>query len=121
MFVVLTVGGMIQGLDMNQASASLGSRIGEHGLFGGLAEWFGGFKARNGAVPFMEVVRGTVPWLAARSVSGVMILIGHIAFFILVVRSVHAWGRQRTEPAMFHERDRAELEELMRRLGDREP
>lgn len=121
MFVVLTAGGMIQGLEMNQASASLGSRIDEHGLFGGLSAWFDGFKERNGAVPFMEIVRGTLPWLAARSLSGVMILIGHVAFFVLVVRSVHAWGRQRKEPAMFYEEDRAEFDELMRRMEDREP
>jgi len=113
MFVVLTIGGMIQGFDLNQASASLGSLIEEHGFWGGLGEWFGGFEARNGAVPFMETVRGTVPWLVARSVSGVLILLGHVAFFVLVVRNVHAWGRQRFEPAIFHEEDKAEYDRLM--------
>jgi cbb3-type cytochrome oxidase subunit 1 len=53
----------------------------------------------------MEIVRGTVPWLVARSVSGVMILIGHVAFFILMVMNVHAWGRERFGPTLFQRRD----------------
>jgi len=104
MFAVLSLGGMIQGFEMNQASASLGSLIEEHGLFGGFHEFFAGFKAQNGAVPFLEIVDGTKPWLVLRSISGLLILAGHFAFLILVVRNVHAWGKQRFGgPTLFRE------------------
>jgi cytochrome c oxidase cbb3-type subunit 1 len=101
MFFGLSIGGFIQGFEMNQASASFASLVEEHGLFGGTREFFAGFTARNGAVPFMETVEGTKGWLHLRSVSGVMLLIGHVAFFILVVMNVHAWGRQRFGPTLF--------------------
>ncbi len=104
MFLVLSIGGMIQGFEMNQASASLGSLMDEHGFFGGVYEFFGGFEVQNGAVPFLDIVAGTIPWLVLRSLTGVLILVGHVAFVILVVRNVHAWGKQRRGgPTLFHE------------------
>jgi cytochrome c oxidase cbb3-type subunit 1 len=106
MFLVLSIGGMIQGFEMNQASESIGSAIDKHGLFSGIAEWFGGFKARNGAVPFMEIVRGQVPWLVMRSITGVLLFVGHVAFLILMIMNVHAWGRTRLGPTLFAARDR---------------
>ncbi len=106
MILVLSVGGLIQGFEMNQASESLGSAIDKHGLFSGIAEWFGGFKARNGAVPFIDIVRGQVPWLVLRSITGVLLFVGHIAFLILMVMNVHAWGRARLGPTLFSARDR---------------
>lgn len=114
MFIVLSIGGLIQGLDLNQANETLGSAMHRDGFFGGLASWVGGFQARNGAVPFMEVVRDTVPWLIARSVSGVLILVGHVAFFALMVMNVHAWGRERLGPTLFARRD----EEYARLMTD---
>ena len=36
----------------------------------------------NPEIEFMETVRNTIPWLQARSVSGVMLTVGHIAFAI---------------------------------------
>lgn len=112
MFAVLTVGGMIQGFEMNQADEPLHVLVAEQGLWGGVKSFFGGFKAQNGAVPFLSIVRGTVPWLALRSLSGVLILVGHTAFFLLVVLNVHAWGRQRRgRPTLFKE-DAEEYEAL---------
>ncbi|MHC4847846.1 MAG: cbb3-type cytochrome c oxidase subunit I [Planctomycetota bacterium] len=105
MFGVLTIGGFIQGFEMNQSSESFATSIDKHGLWEGTKAWFSGFQDRNGAVPFMEIVRGTVPWLIARSVSGVMMLVGHIAFFVLMVMNVHAWGRDRFGPTLFQRRD----------------
>jgi len=113
MFVVLTIGGIIQGLEMNQASEPLGPLMDEHGWWDGLKRWFGGFQERNGAVPFMDIVKGTVPWMVARSVSGAMILVGHVAFFVLVVRNVHAWGRQGRGPAVFHEKYKDEYRRIV--------
>ncbi|MHC4339242.1 MAG: cbb3-type cytochrome c oxidase subunit I [Planctomycetota bacterium] len=113
MFVVLTVGGIIQGFEMNQASEPYGKLVGEHGLVGGTGKFFDGFKSRNGAVPFIDIVKGTRPWLIARTVSGILILIGHAAFFFLVVRNVHAWGRQRFgKPTLFRD-DQADYEKII--------
>ena len=106
MVLVLSFGGLIQGLEMNQASESLGSAVDQHGLFGGFSEWFGGFKARNGAVPFMEIVRGQIPYLVLRSIAGGLLLTGHIAFLVLMVMNVHAWGKTRLGPTLFTRRDR---------------
>ena len=53
MVVALQVGGWIQGLEMN-----------------------------NPEIAFIDAVRNTIPWLQARSVSGIMLTVGHIAFAI---------------------------------------
>jgi cytochrome c oxidase cbb3-type subunit 1 len=55
MIVTLHVGGWIQGLEMN-----------------------------NPEIPFIEVMKGTVPWLKARTISGFFLAIAHIAFAINV-------------------------------------
>jgi cytochrome c oxidase cbb3-type subunit I len=51
--VGLSIGGVIQGLQMN-----------------------------NPEIPFLEVMANTLPWLASRTVSGILMTIGHSAFFI---------------------------------------
>jgi cytochrome c oxidase cbb3-type subunit 1 len=61
MVVALQIGGWIQGLQMNALS--------EEG---------------TPVYTFLEVVENTKPWLWARSISGLMILIGHLAFAINV-------------------------------------
>jgi len=68
MVVALSVAGILQGLAMN-----------------------------NPDVPFGEVVRQTKPWLFARSISGFLLTIGHLAFAVNV-----AWmllGGRRDQPA----------------------
>jgi len=106
MFLVLTIGGFVQSFELNQATVPLSETMDKYGFFGGLKEWIAGFEDRSGTpVPFMEVVKGTVPWLIARSVSGVLILIGHLAFFALMVMNVHHWGRERFGPTLFQRGD----------------
>lgn len=59
MVVALHIGGWIQGLQLNALDSD--------------------------GVPvftFMETVRNTIPWLHARSLSGLLLMIGHTAFFI---------------------------------------
>jgi len=103
-FVCLTVGGLIQGFDLNQAETALWRLVGEQGLTSGIRDWFAGFKAQNGAVPFIDVVKGTIPWLVSRSVAGTLMTIGHVAFFILMAMNFHAWGRPRAgKPTLFRE------------------
>lgn len=49
----LSVGGVIQGLEMN-----------------------------NPEIPFMDVVRNTIPYLFSRSLAGILITVGHVAFAV---------------------------------------
>mgnify|MGYP006268245885 FL=1 len=65
MVVALSVGGWIQGLQMNAMN--------ENGL---------------PAYSFLEVMENTVPWLVARSMSGMLLTIGHIAFGINVLTMI---------------------------------
>ncbi|MCD8481867.1 MAG: cbb3-type cytochrome c oxidase subunit I [Verrucomicrobia bacterium] len=61
MVVALHIGGWIQGLQMNA--------LDEDGV---------------PVFTFIETVRNTVPWLHARSISGLLLMIGHMAFFLNV-------------------------------------
>ncbi len=44
--------------------------------------WIQGMEMNNPEIPFLEVVANTIPWLVSRSVSGCLLAIGHIVFFI---------------------------------------
>ena len=55
----LSIGGILQGIDMNQLDAD-----------------------GNVLYSFLEVMERTVPWLASRTVSGILMTIGHAAFAI---------------------------------------
>ncbi len=44
--------------------------------------WIQGLEMNNPAINFLDVVQNTMPWLKARSVSGVLLLIAHVAFAI---------------------------------------
>ena len=87
MIAALMLGGLVQGLEMNQASDSLANLVGEHGLFEGIGQFIGGLQQQNGAVPFMDIVEGQIPYLVARSFSGILLLMGHLAFAVLMVRN----------------------------------
>lgn len=100
-FVLLTIGGMEQGFELNQAKAGLWSYIRDKGYWDGVLAFFHDFKAKQGTVPFMEVTRNTVPWLWTRSISGIGIAVGHIAFFALMVLNLHGLGRKRVGPTLF--------------------
>jgi cytochrome c oxidase cbb3-type subunit 1 len=65
--------------------------------------WIQGLQMNNPSVPFIEVVRNTIPWLFGRSVAGIVMTIGHVAFAVNI-----AWmlGAKRpagaTAPTLFH-------------------
>ena len=44
--------------------------------------WLQGLAMNNPDIPFLDVVSGTVPWLLSRSVSGILLAVAHLAFFI---------------------------------------
>jgi cytochrome c oxidase cbb3-type subunit 1 len=65
--------------------------------------WIQGTEMNNAAVPFIEVVRHTVPYLILRSVSGIVITIGHFAFAVNVVWMLLARRPDGvTAPTLFH-------------------
>lgn len=102
MFMVLTIAGLIQGYEMNQASEPLGRLIGQHGLLGGTLEFFNGFKQQNGAVAFIDIVRDTIPWLWARTMTGYILLTGHLAFLVLLALNMLGYGKARTGPTLLN-------------------
>jgi cytochrome c oxidase cbb3-type subunit 1 len=44
--------------------------------------WLQGLEMNNASIAFLDVVRHTVPWLFVRSVAGIIITIGHLAFAV---------------------------------------
>jgi cytochrome c oxidase cbb3-type subunit I len=66
--------------------------------------WWQGRMLNNPNVPFGNIVRYLQPYLMLRSVSGVLLTIGHIAFAVLFVMNLAGWGRARTSgPTLFAE------------------
>jgi cytochrome c oxidase cbb3-type subunit 1 len=80
-FVALTFGGWYQGLDLNHAD-----------------------------VPFMTIVRNTLPYLQVRSWAGMLMAAGHLAFALLFAMNLLRFGQQRSGPTLFIDRpDAADL------------
>lgn len=103
MFVALSAGGAIQGLELNQADKPLRTYVAEHGLFPGLVEWTRNFQARSGAVSFQDVMEGTSPWLHARSVSGVLLTVAHLAFAWLLLANLRGKGAATGRPTLLRD------------------
>lgn len=66
--------------------------------------WIQGLEMNNPEIPFLDIVAHTKPWLAARSVAGITIAIGHIAFFInfFWMLLFPAYATNRTGPVLFN-------------------
>ena len=102
MFLGLTIGGVVQGLEWNQAAKPIGQLIDEHGLFGGLSQWFAGFQdQQQNPIPFMTVVREIMPYMWSRSVSGALLFVAHIAFAVLVFWNLFGGGVKRAGTLLF--------------------
>ena len=102
MFLVLTLGGMIQGFEMNQAAKPLGESIHNNGVVQGTLDFFNGFKAKQDQpVAFIATVRDAVPWLWVRTASGVLLFFGHLAFAALVVMNLIGRGGHRQGATLF--------------------
>ncbi len=56
-----------------------------------------GFMLNDPAVPFLDVVRYTLPYLWSRSVAGALMTLGHVAFAVLVARMLLAWRRRHAD------------------------
>ena len=64
--------------------------------------WIQGMEMNNPEIPFLEVVQNTIPWLKARSVSGIFLTVGHIAFAVTFFWMLFAAGavRAKKEPTL---------------------
>ena len=47
--------------------------------------WIQGTEMNNPAIPFLTVVRHTIPWLHARSLSGIILTFAHVIFFVHIM------------------------------------
>lgn len=83
MVISLTVGGIVQGMELNHAQDTLMNLTREHGLVAGIGLFVQGLEERSGVVPFLEIVAGTQPWLILRTIAGMIMVVGHIAFIVL--------------------------------------
>ncbi len=65
-----------------------GSALGIALYWGGLTwgGWLQGRMMNDAAIPFLDIVRFTIPFLWSRSFAGVLMTIGHVAFAVLVWR-----------------------------------
>lgn len=70
--------------------------------------WWQGRMLNNPGVPFGNIVRYLQPYLMLRSVAGVLLTVGHIAFATLFVMNLAGWGLKRTGgPTYFVDPDEA--------------
>ncbi|NCG09436.1 MAG: hypothetical protein GWO81_07745 [Verrucomicrobia bacterium] len=66
--------------------------------------WFQGLQMNNPEIAFLDVVQNTMPWLKARSVSGFLLLVAHVAFAVNFFWMLFAAGKFRTKdtPTLLH-------------------
>jgi cytochrome c oxidase cbb3-type subunit I len=65
------------------------------------AGWYQGLMMNDPSVPFMRVVEYTKPYLVARSLAGMMMTTGHVAFAILIFRILHSSSVPLVGPTLF--------------------
>ena len=65
--------------------------------------WIQGMEMKNAEIPFLEIVQNTIPWLRARSVSGLFLTAGHCAFALNFFWMLFAAGALRAKegPTLF--------------------
>jgi cytochrome c oxidase cbb3-type subunit 1 len=64
--------------------------------------WLQGKAMLDAAIPFMESVRITIPYLQARTVGGTLMTLGHLVFAVHFVQMALRYGRRRVGPALLH-------------------
>jgi cytochrome c oxidase cbb3-type subunit 1 len=47
-----------------------------------VAGWMQGMQLNDATIPFLDIVQNTIPWLKARSISGLFLTVGHVAFAV---------------------------------------
>jgi cytochrome c oxidase cbb3-type subunit 1 len=69
------------------------------------AGWYQGRMMNDPEIAFMKVVEYTKPYLIARSVSGIMMTIGHVVFAVLMFRILHTSSVRLVGPTLFRRRE----------------
>ena len=65
--------------------------------------WIQGMEMNNANIAFLDVVRHTIPWLFVRSVAGIVMTIGHLAFAVNIAWMLCARRPAgATTPTLFH-------------------
>ncbi|MFP4156628.1 MAG: cbb3-type cytochrome c oxidase subunit I [Opitutales bacterium] len=59
--------------------------------------WIQGLEMNNPEIAFLDTVRNTIPWLKARSISGLFLTVGHIAFAVNFFWMLFAAGAVRAK------------------------
>ncbi len=69
-----------------------------------IAGWWQGRMLNNPNVPFGNIITYLKPYLFTRTIAGILLTTGHIAFATLFVMNLAGWGKQRTGgPTYFSE------------------
>jgi cytochrome c oxidase cbb3-type subunit 1 len=63
--------------------------------------WYQGLMMNDPGVPFIKIVEYTKPYLVARSLSGVLMTLGHVAFAILLFRIMRGSSVHPNGPTLF--------------------
>jgi cytochrome c oxidase cbb3-type subunit 1 len=67
--------------------------------------WYQGIKLSDSDVPFMDIVNYTLPYLQARSWSGALMTVGHLAFAWLFIANLCRRGQKRYNPMLLGDED----------------
>ena len=81
--------------------------------------WAGFFQGRqmnDANIPFLDIVRYTVPFLRWRSIAGLLMTVGHLAFAFLVLQILRGKGRSLSGPVLFNTPSPPLFSGLQRRL-----
>jgi cytochrome c oxidase cbb3-type subunit 1 len=62
-----------------------------------VAGWMQGMQLNDATIPFLDIVQNTIPWLKARSISGLFLTVGHVAFAINFFWMLFAAGSVRVK------------------------
>ena len=76
-------------------TCALGAGIYVVGL--SIGGWLQGLMLNNPEIPFLDIVDAMVPWLMSRSVAGILLTIGHLAFAIHIAWML-AGGKSNATP-----------------------
>lgn len=70
--------------------------------------WNQGRMMNDPDIPFLEIVRYTIPYLWSRSAAGILMTVGHVAFAVLVFRMVRGHGGDAEGPTLLWWRSASE-------------
>jgi cytochrome c oxidase cbb3-type subunit 1 len=63
-------------------------------------------------VPFMNIVKDTVPYLMSRTIGGSLMTLGHIVFLVLFLMNVTKMSAKRSGPTYFTKKTSHSSEEM---------